>query len=54
MLKENELRFVHAPSFLIDNEYYKGMLMLGGFGRISTEPKCYTEILPETTRVLPE
>lgn len=36
------------PSFLIDNEYYIGMLMLGVFGRISTEPKYYTEILPET------
>lgn len=33
---------------MIDNEYYIGMLMLGVFGRISTEPKYYTEILPET------
>lgn len=36
------------PSFLIDNEYYIGMLMLGIFGRISTEPECYKKILPET------
>lgn len=36
------------PSFLIDNEYYIGMLMLGFFGRISRGPEYYTEILPET------